>query len=99
MSERRTRRWLARLFRRGAKQQEPLACRELVELVTAYLERALPPADRARVEAHLAACPHCTRYLEQMRQTIAATGKLHEDDLSPAARDALLAAFRGWKSG
>jgi anti-sigma factor RsiW len=74
-----------------------LSCREMVELMTDYLEGALTPSDSARFESHIAACPHCTAYLEQIRATIRTTGALTEDDLSPAAADALLAAFRGWK--
>ena len=51
-------------------------CREMVELVTAYLEDALSDRQRRRFEAHLAGCPHCTEYLRQMRTTIAITGRL-----------------------
>lgn len=75
---------------------QDLQCRELVELVTDYLENRLSRADRARFEAHLAECPHCTTYLEQMHQTIRALGELPEESLSSEARDALLAAFRDW---
>jgi hypothetical protein len=74
-----------------------LTCRELVALVTDYLENALSDADRMRFEDHLAGCAGCTRHLAQMRLTIAATGLLREDDLSAMARDDLLAAFRTWK--
>lgn len=88
--------WLQRL---GLKKRPAMVCRELVELVTTYLEDALPAADRERFEAHLAACPHCARYLEQFRMTIAATGRLQESDLAPEAKDALLGAFRTWKAG
>ena len=49
---------------------EELTCQELVELVTAYIEGALPPDEHALFEAHLAVCRGCTAYLEQMRQTI-----------------------------
>ena len=76
-----------------------MSCNELVELVTEYLERALPPGERARFEAHLAQCPGCRVYLQQMRQTIRVVGRLSEEDLAPAARDKLLRAFRAWKSG
>jgi anti-sigma factor RsiW len=69
----------------------------MVELMTSYLEAGLSADDRARFEQHLGACANCTRYLEQMRQTITATGALHEDDLRPEAREALLTAFRDWK--
>jgi anti-sigma factor RsiW len=76
-----------------------MPCRELVELVTDYLEDRLSPADQARFEAHLAECEYCQTYLDQMRQTIRTLGRLPEESLSPEARDALLAAFRGWPRG
>ena len=73
-----------------------LACAELVELVTEYLEGTLAAGDRRRFEAHLGECPHCAEYVEQVRATVALSGRLREDDLGPEARAALLAAFRGW---
>ncbi len=76
-----------------------LTCREFVELVTDYLEGALPPGERQRFEAHLALCPGCETYLSQMRQTVALLGQVTEDSLPPEAQDALLAAFRRWKAG
>lgn len=74
-----------------------LTCQELVEWVTAYLENALPEADRARVETHLAACDGCERYVEQLRQTIDTLGTLREQDISPDAHAALLEIFREWR--
>jgi anti-sigma factor RsiW len=74
-----------------------MSCRELVDLVTEYLEGTLSRRDRRRFERHIRGCEHCTAYLGQMRTTIAAAGRISEDELDPAARDALLAAFRGWK--
>jgi anti-sigma factor RsiW len=73
-----------------------MTCRELVELVTEYLEGRLPPRERARFEAHLDECGHCRRYVEQMRGTVRLLGHIPEESLSPEARDALLAAFRDW---
>jgi anti-sigma factor RsiW len=73
-----------------------MACQELVELVTAYLDGSLSRRDRRRFEAHIRGCEHCTAYVEQMRLVIQATGRLTEGDLPPAAREDLLAAFRGW---
>ena len=73
-----------------------LPCRELVELVTDYLEDRLSPVDRARFEAHLTECEACRTYLEQFRETIRVLGRLPEESLSPEAREALLTAFRGW---
>jgi anti-sigma factor RsiW len=74
-----------------------LTCREMVELVTDYLEDRLAPDDRARFEDHLALCEGCQTYLEQMRLTIGILGRVPEEELSPKARDDLLAAFRTWR--
>ena len=77
---------------------ETLSCQELVELVTDYLEDALPAYDRARFDAHIEACDGCTRYLAQIRVTIELTGRLTHEQLDPAAEAALLEAFRDWKT-
>jgi anti-sigma factor RsiW len=71
-----------------------LACQEVVELVTAYLEDALPPQRRAQVQAHLDQCEGCTRYLAQIRETIGRLGSLPLDGLSDEAYTALADAFR-----
>jgi anti-sigma factor RsiW len=73
-----------------------MPCRELVEVITDYLEDRLSPVDRARFEAHLAMCEVCRTYLEQFHQTIRVLGRLPEESLSAEARSALLDAFRGW---
>ena len=75
-----------------------LSCREMVELVTDYVEGGLSRRDRRRFEAHIAACDGCTHYLEEMRQTIRLTGHLQPESLAPAARDELLRAFRDWRA-
>ena len=74
-----------------------MTCKELVELVTEYLEGTLSADVRARMDQHLAGCDGCTHYLEQMRQTIRLTGQVREENLSPAQRDDLLRLFRDWK--
>ena len=73
-----------------------LVCREVVELLNGYLDQALPADVLAAIEAHLAGCDGCTMVLEEFRRTISMTGMLTEDDVTPAQRDILLAAFRGW---
>jgi len=74
-----------------------LTCHEVVELITDYLEDALPAEDRLRVEAHLAECDGCTHYLEQMRETIRLTGMLTEEQVPEDQKQQLLAAFRSWR--
>jgi anti-sigma factor RsiW len=77
---------------------KPLACQELVELVTAYFDGGLSRRDRRRFERHIGGCDNCTAYVEQMRLVIEASGRVTEDDIDAAARDELLEAFRGWKA-
>jgi anti-sigma factor RsiW len=75
----------------------PMDCKELVELVSAYLEGALDDAARARFEDHLQACDGCENYLQQFRMTVATLGKIPDEALDPAFRDQLLTAFRDWR--
>jgi anti-sigma factor RsiW len=77
----------------------PLACIEMVELITDYLEECLPPAARARFESHLGRCEGCQAYVEQMRQTVQAVGRLSEETIPPHAMDELLQAFGAWRQG
>ncbi len=74
-----------------------LTCREVVELITDYLEGTLPENVRLQMEQHLAGCDGCTAYLEQMRQTIRLTGELREESLTPQQRADLLRLFHDWK--
>jgi anti-sigma factor RsiW len=77
---------------------EQLSCQELVELVTDYLEGALPDRERESFEHHIEGCTGCHEYVRQMRETIELTGSLTAADLSPESEAALLAAFRDWKA-
>ena len=76
-----------------------LACKDIVELVTAYLEDGLSPSDRERFEEHLVFCDGCKNYLEQMRVTIEVTGRVDVGTLPAELEDRLLEAFRGWRGG
>lgn len=77
----------------------PLDCDELVQLVTDYFEEVLPRAERVRFDEHLTECPGCDVYVEQMRLTMDALGRLSEDDVPSDARNTLLTAFRDWHAG
>lgn len=78
-------------------RRKGLSCQELVELVTTYLDGAMTRRERRRFESHIGDCPNCRTYLEQIRQTIEATGSITEETIDPAARDELLSVFRDWK--
>jgi anti-sigma factor RsiW len=79
--------------------ERALSCAEFVELVTDYLEGALDEPTERRFVEHADACPGCDTYLDQIRATVAETGRLTPEQLDPEARDRLLDAFRGWASG
>ena len=64
--------------------------------MTDYFEGALAPAERARFEAHVAGCPGCERYLDQIRATVALARESRAVEASPDVAG-LLTAFRDWK--
>jgi anti-sigma factor RsiW len=74
-----------------------MPCQELVEVITDYLDDALPATDRARFEAHLAECAACRDYVDQFGQTIALAGRVEPERPAPQTRDQLLSAFRDWR--
>jgi anti-sigma factor RsiW len=76
-----------------------MTCKELVELVTHYLEDALPDDDRMRFEAHLAECPWCVEYVAQIERTVTAVGASWRNVESDAGMAELLELFRDWKRG
>jgi anti-sigma factor RsiW len=74
-----------------------MTCRQVVQLLTDYLDGALTAADRARVEDHLAGCAACTAFLAQLRVTGRVVAGLAALEVPAPLRTELLAAFRGWK--
>ena len=80
------------------RRRQELACRDAVELVTEYLEGALDARERARFEAHLADCPHCSAYLDQLRKTLEVLGRIEPEALEPEVQKELVALFRRWQA-
>jgi anti-sigma factor RsiW len=74
-----------------------ITCQQAVSLVTAYLDSALRPRNRARFEAHVAECPHCDEHLKQIEVSIRVTGAVRVEDLAPAARQDLVDVYRRWR--
>lgn len=73
-----------------------LTCQQLVELVTAYLERELSLWDRVRFQMHIAMCPHCRNYVHQMSTTVDALGHVPEIDLPDDVAKEMLERFKSW---
>jgi hypothetical protein len=76
---------------------EHVTCQEVVELVTDYLERALPAHEASLFEQHLNFCEGCIVYVEQIRATVETAGRVREEDVPPETKEKLMAAFREWK--
>ena len=81
------------------RRRRALVCRDAVALMAAYLDDALPEPDRARLEGHLADCPHCSEYLAQIRVVIDVSGEVTPDALDDEALDDLVDLYRVWRSG
>ena len=75
-----------------------MKCREMVELMTDYLEGALSARDRERFEEHIAGCDGCRSYLEQMRSTMRLVGRIPDEPISERLQEELMQAFREWKA-
>jgi anti-sigma factor RsiW len=76
---------------------DDMACTEEVELITDYLEGALPEAEAERLERHIATCPGCTEFVAQMRTLAGSLGELREEELSPEVRAGLIENFRAFR--
>lgn len=75
-----------------------MACKELVEVITDYLEGTLSERDQARFDAHILTCPPCREYVAEMRTTLQLTGRITVESISSSARDELLSAYRRMKA-
>jgi anti-sigma factor (TIGR02949 family) len=75
-----------------------MRCREVVELMTEYLEGALSHAERMRFEQHIEGCDGCRAYLEQLRRTRDVLGKVGEEPVPAHLRSELMKAFRNWRA-
>ena len=76
-----------------------LSCQNVAEIITEYLEGAMPLSTRIRFHMHLGLCSACRNYLKQMKYTVQTLGKLPAEPISPEMREALLQRFRHWKKG
>ena len=75
-----------------------MKCRDVVELMTDYLEGALSARDRERFEEHIAGCNGCRAYLEQLRLTLKAVSRLADEPIPEKVQLELTAAFRTWRT-
>ena len=79
-------------------EHQHISCQEVVELVTDYLDRALPADEASLFEQHINFCDGCDWYVDEMRRTVATVGKIEEEQLPDEMREKLMSAFRDWKT-
>ena len=79
--------------------KDELSCQQVMELITDYLENALLPEMRKLLEEHVAECPDCENYFEQMQLTIDMLHQVARESVFPATKQELLQLFRDWKKG
>jgi anti-sigma factor RsiW len=77
-----------------ADPADDLACIDAVELVTDFIDGALPHVVARRLERHLETCPGCTDYVDQLRTIAGSLAGVTDESLPPAVRAAVIAAFR-----
>jgi MFS family permease len=72
----------------GAPVPDEIACKELVELVTDYLDEVLPRDLRDEFRRHLAGCEGCSEYVRQIGATVRAL-RAADLQLAPRAGDSI----------
>ena len=87
------------MIRSWRRRRRALVCRQAVELLSDHLDGRLAAPDAARLEEHLAACPHCREYLAQLRATVDALGRVAAEDVPDEVVDELVELYRRWRAG
>ena len=94
--------WFPKVGRRRRDAAIPpmmLHCRDVVDLILAYLEGTLDPGERQAFESHIADCLNCWRFLQTYRETVALGQQLREEAIPPDVRERLGAFLRSTLPG
>src|SRR5699024_996175 len=78
-------------------KQKELVCREVVELVTIYLDESLGEPDRSELQTHLDGCPHCSTYLDQIKATITHVSDLKQYQIEQPVQFELVQVYLKWR--
>lgn len=75
------------------------SCRAVFEMLSEYMDGELPAATCEEMEAHIAGCEPCVRFLDSLRKSVALSRCFQQEMTPPAipdaVREALLAAYEG----
>jgi anti-sigma factor RsiW len=81
-------------MRRWLFHRKRLTCRQLVNMLSDYVDGELPPTLQRRLEAHLEGCTPCTAFLQTFKQTQTLAQSLHDEDMPPELRQRLRSFLR-----
>lgn len=73
-----------------------LACADLVEVVTHYLDGALGAATTAAVSGHLRSCSACRNHVGQVQTATRLASALPAEQMSGDLETTLLSGYRKW---
>ena len=82
-----------------SRRRRAIVCRQAVEMMTDYLEGAMPDRQRVRFEGHLAGCAACRAYLDQMRLMIRAMGHIDPASLPGPVLEEIVDLYRRQRAG
>jgi anti-sigma factor RsiW len=80
------------------KSGDHLSCQDVVEVVTDYLDKALPPEEAALFEQHINSCEGCVFYVQQIKKTAEVLEEVREEHISPEAKHRLMRTFLDWRA-
>ncbi|MBI1747530.1 MAG: zf-HC2 domain-containing protein [Acidobacteria bacterium] len=69
----------------GSKPDVPMSpmitCRQVIELLSDYINRELSPEDKTELDQHLQGCQNCGTFLYTLRQSVDLLKDLKEEDI------------------
>jgi anti-sigma factor RsiW len=79
---------------RRDRRRPPPTCREVLALLTEYMEGGLPPAIASGLTRHLEGCAACARFFDSIKTTRTAVNRLRCDQVPEEVHERLRAFLR-----
>lgn len=86
---------------RGGREIEPTGlkdCRNVIDLLSAYLDSDLSEPQRAEIESHMQVCEPCREFLDSLRKTRDGIRGLRESDIPETCRELLRDVLKKMRS-
>jgi anti-sigma factor RsiW len=69
--------------RTQSKRRTTKTCKQITDLLLAYVNDELSPRRKRVFRDHLKRCPDCVSFVDTYKQTIRLTGTLYADEIPP----------------